>query len=172
MAYIDQEQKKRLVAKVKAILPKGMKATFKVQDNSTLIMTFTQVTRDFLMGLAYGGRDLDIKQQSIKLSYADDQGVMNHKLEALMTAEKTQTLTEFATREFYISINPDFSLEKMEYVFNIKKGNTELLKNIVEALNSENFDNSDPMTDYFCRGYYVRLRFGDFYENKPCKIVD
>lgn len=172
MAYIDQEQKKRLMNKVKLLLPKGMKATFKIKTHSTLVMTFTQVTREFLKGLAYGGHDLEIKQKSVQLSYADDQDSMNHMLESLMTEEKAKTLTEFVTREFYILINPNVALKTFEYVFNIKKGNTELLKNIVEALNSENFDESDSMRDYFCRGYYVELRFGDYYGNRTCKIVD
>lgn len=41
----------------------------------------------------------------------------------------------------------------------------DILQKIVDALNTDNFDNSDPMTDYFCVGHYVDLRFGEW--NKP-----
>lgn len=172
MAYIDQEQKKRIVSKVKSVLPKGFKATFKVNNHSTLVMTFTQVPREFLVGLAYDGKDLIAKQSSIQTNYVDDLGLLNHKLNMLMTGEKAQTLNEFAVRECYISMDANFSVEKMDNVFNTLKGDTKLLKDVVNALNSENFDNSDYMTDYVSRGYYVRIRFGDFYNGKPCKIID
>lgn len=172
MAYIDQEQKKRIVSKVKSVLPKGFKATFKVNNHSTLVMTFTQVPREFLVGLAYKGVDLLVKKSFIEADYANDLGLLNHKLDMLMTGEKAQTLTEFAVRECHISMDANFSVEKMDNVFNTLKGDTKLLKDIVNALNSENFDNSDYMTDYVSRGYYVRVRFGDFYNDKPCKITD
>lgn len=38
----------------------------------------------------------------------------------------------------------------------------EVLKKIIKAMNSQNYDNSDRMTDYFDVGYYTELRFGDW----------
>lgn len=41
------------------------------------------------------------------------------------------------------------------------------LQNIMDALNTDNHDNSDAMTDYFDVGHYVDLRFGEW--DKPFK---
>jgi hypothetical protein len=41
----------------------------------------------------------------------------------------------------------------------------ETFKKIRAALNLDNFDNSDPMTDYFHVGHYVNIRIGKW--NKP-----
>ncbi len=41
----------------------------------------------------------------------------------------------------------------------------EVLSKIIKALNSQNHDNSDSMTDYFDVGYYLDLRFGKW--DKP-----
>lgn len=40
-----------------------------------------------------------------------------------------------------------------------------ILAQTVEALNTDNYDNSDSMTDYFDVGHYVELRFGKW--NQP-----
>lgn len=36
------------------------------------------------------------------------------------------------------------------------------LEKIIDALNTDNYDNSDVMTDYFDVGHYVDLRFGEW----------
>jgi hypothetical protein len=47
---------------------------------------------------------------------------------------------------------------------------TEILKNINEILNLNNFDNSDAMTDYFHVGHYVTISIGAW--DKPFKFVN
>jgi hypothetical protein len=46
----------------------------------------------------------------------------------------------------------------------------ETLSKILAAINSENHDNSDIMTDYFDVGYYVDIRFGRW--DKPFKVIE
>lgn len=40
---------------------------------------------------------------------------------------------------------------------------------IIGALNTDNFDNSDPMTDYFHVGHYVDVKIGRY--DKPFQVV-
>jgi hypothetical protein len=47
---------------------------------------------------------------------------------------------------------------------------TEILKNINDILNLNNFDKSDSMTDYFHVGHYVTLTIGSW--DKPFKLVN
>lgn len=50
-----------------------------------------------------------------------------------------------------------------EYHFKEKCQNkeiTEILEKIFNAMNGQNYDNSDVMTDYFDVGYYTELQFG------------
>lgn len=44
----------------------------------------------------------------------------------------------------------------------------EAFEKIFEALNTDNFDNSDPMTDYFHVGHYVNLTLGRW--DKPFEV--
>jgi hypothetical protein len=45
----------------------------------------------------------------------------------------------------------------------------EILKKIKEALNTDNHDNSDAMSDYFDVGHYVGMQFGNW--DRPCVFV-
>lgn len=46
----------------------------------------------------------------------------------------------------------------------------EFLTKVIGVLNTDNYDNSDIMTDYFDIGWYVDVRFGNW--KKPYKIVE
>ena len=43
------------------------------------------------------------------------------------------------------------------------------LSEVIPAMNAENFDKSDPMTDYFHVGYYISVRFGSY--DKPYVLI-
>ena len=43
------------------------------------------------------------------------------------------------------------------------------LKELKEAMNKGNYDNSDPMTDYFCCGWYVSINIGKW--DKPYILI-
>lgn len=45
----------------------------------------------------------------------------------------------------------------------------DVIEKILDALNTDNHDNSDPMTDYFDVGHYVDLRIGRW--NKPFQVT-
>lgn len=172
MAYVSQERKARIVEAVKKVLPEGFKATFSVNAHCTLEMTFRQVPRDFLVDLAYKGRELNILRQSISLKYENfGEKFIEAKLNNIFDEEKARTMENIYTGSVGISINPDFAVEKLSGVFNVKQENqsVQLLKDIITALNIENYDNSDIMTDYFERGYYVNMQFGK--DGKPCQII-
>jgi hypothetical protein len=47
---------------------------------------------------------------------------------------------------------------------------TEVLKNINHILNTDNFDESDSMTDYFHVGHYISISIGDW--NKPFTLLN
>jgi len=47
MAYMDQNRKKELAAKIRAVLPKGWKVTFGVNNHSTFVITIHSTPHDF-----------------------------------------------------------------------------------------------------------------------------
>lgn len=62
-------------------------------------------------------------------------------------------LKHYSVNEYYVERNcTDSSL-------------VETINKIISAMNKLNYDNSDPMTDYFDVGYYTELRFGEY--DKP-----
>ncbi len=47
MANMTQEKKARIVSKVKKVLPKDWRASFKVIDNMELVMTISEIPVDW-----------------------------------------------------------------------------------------------------------------------------
>ena len=43
------------------------------------------------------------------------------------------------------------------------------LSELIPAMNAENFDKSDPMTDYFHVGYYISVNIGSY--DKPYELI-
>ena len=62
--------------------------------------------------------------------------------------------------EGYMSVN-HYHLDK----YPGDKKVLEILNKIADALNTDNYNNSDIMTDYFDVGHYIELRFGEW--DKP-----
>lgn len=116
MAYVSKETKAELVKAVKAVLPKGWKATFSVRNYSTFICTIRQAP-------------VDLK-------------------------------ADFGSDRDYLSINEYYIEKHCE-----NKELVEILTKISRAMQGLNYDNSDPMTDYFDVGYYTEMRFGEW--DKP-----
>ena len=108
---------------------------------------------------------------------------------AYMNAEKAKVIrndlkTAFPGFKFSVRVSHytsiDVSLMKSPLVFNFKfdKGykqinqycledyeNGDILKQIVEIINKENYDKSDIMSDYFDVGFYMSFSIGKW--NKP-----
>lgn len=116
MAYVSKQDKIKIVNAVKAVLPKGWKATFAIRHYSTIVCTIRSAP-------------VDLKKV-------------------------------FDTDENHYDVN-HYHYEKHTKDPEIVK----ILDKIVNALNTDNYDNSDIMTDYFDVGHYIDLRFGEW--DKP-----
>lgn len=117
MAYMSQEQKKVIAAKLKKVVPAGWKYSLRVRDHSTIVMTVTAAPLDFSDKVDwYEGRVRDVYQVN---PYHFERNILCEKFRAEVKA-------------------------------------------IMDCLNTDNFNNSDTMTDYFHVGHYVDLTFGAF----------
>ncbi len=116
MAYMNKEKKAKIVEAVKAVLPKGWKATFAVRHYSTIVMTV----------------------QSAPLDLAE-----------------TFQLSDWEKENSHFSINPYRPINRVKDI-----ALRDSIQKVVDALNTDNHDNSDVMTDYFDVGHYVDLQFG------------
>ena len=125
MAYVNKETKKIIVEAVKAVLPKGWKATYAVRHHSTLVMTIRKAPVDLI-------------------------------------AEINEVSGSNYSPEHKIDVNH-------YYPENIFSESLETFKAIIDALNVVNYDNSDPMTDYFDKGYYIDLNIGTY--DKPFEVA-
>lgn len=125
MAYVSKDDKVKIVAAVKAVLPKGWKASFRVEHYSRIICTISAAP--FNLADKFDG-------ENIKRGYIQCPD--------------------------YIDVNtyhPNSYSRDAEF--------TATLNAIIAALNTDNHDNSDIMTDYFDVGHYIGLRFGKY--DKP-----
>lgn len=116
MAYVSKEKKAILVAAVKAVLPKGWKATFRVRHYSTIVCT--------------------IRSAPFNLSEVLD-------------------LTDWERENGHKDLNT-YHHERYCKTPEFMK----VVGDIIDALNTDNHNNSDVMTDYFDVGHYVYLHFG------------
>lgn len=184
MAYISQEEKKRIVAEVKKVLPKGWKATFSVRDKSTLVCTIKEMPKADLLALAYCAEDKDlirkhveIQRERLNCSFAD-------------YYFSRYIFDDFSNDEFFRSFRISTRAKGVEYKpyefeqvfasgtgviypFNIQtetqKKAFEKLMNVINALACENYNESDYYSDYINVGYYMNLDFGT--DEKPCKLI-
>ena len=137
MAYMSQENKKRLAALCKPILAKyGVKATFAVDNHSSIVCTIRSGKLDLIENYCESianNRHMDERNQSQEIKYTRDRK--------------------------YIQVNH-------YYIPSYFSGDCErLLSELNEVLHNGNHDNSDAMTDYFDVGWYVNLHIGKW--NQP-----
>lgn len=124
MAYITQDQKKVIAAKMKGFMPKDLKWSLSIDNHSTIICTIAAAPVDV--------------------------NSLFHKPEVV------------GLRNGYVGLNVYYMQE------HLKEGPVkEILMQIRDALNTDNYDNSDSMTDYFDVGHYIDIRFGKW--DKPFK---
>jgi len=117
MAYITQDEKKVIAAKMKEFMPKDWKYSLSIHNHSQIICTVKSAPVDL--------------QKELK----DDMKIHLH--------------------------NGSFSVNEFHFKNHFNEGPTvEIISKIIAALNTDNYDNSDSMTDYFDVGHYVELRFG------------
>lgn len=121
MAYMNKEKKAKIVEAVKAVLPKGWKATFAIRHYSTIVCTIRSAPLDLKDAFHRARDDWD-----------------------------------------FLTINTYHAEKQCK-----NKDIADKLEKIIAALNLDNYDNSDIMTDYFDVGHYVDLKFGSW--DKPFK---
>ncbi|UVX29505.1 hypothetical protein M5b_00253 [Klebsiella phage VLCpiM5b] len=121
MAYMNKEKKAKIVEAVKAVLPKGWKATFAIRHYSTIVCTIRSAPLDLKDAFHRSRDDWD-----------------------------------------FLTINTYHAEKQCK-----NKDIADKLEKIIAALNLDNYDNSDIMTDYFDVGHYVDLKFGSW--DKPFK---
>jgi hypothetical protein len=115
MAYMNQEKKTQIAAKLKAIMPKGWKYSLSVSNHSTIVCTITAAPVDIVNGVDwYEGKARPCYDVN---PYHFERNITDADLRATVTA-------------------------------------------IMGALNLDNYNDSDPMSDYYNVGHYVKCQFG------------
>lgn len=127
MAYVNKEKKAKIVAAVKAVLPKGWKATFAVRNSSGIVMTIKSTP--FTLENLFGKEACD---EMSEYHFVD--GVLGH-----------------------VDVNYRYLDRHIK-----NKEALEVLQKVVKALDTDNYNNSDIMTDYFDIGHYIELQFGSY----------
>lgn len=130
MAYINDAKKEKIVAAVKAVLPKGWKGTFRVRNCSGIVFTLKSTPHDL--------------EEFFKPSFIEEKKKYN------TTEDGSISSFTLNHRYLYKNVKPEF---------------LEIFEKINAALNIDNYNNSDAMTDYFDVGHYVEWLIGS--EKKP-----
>lgn len=137
MAYMNQERKQKISAKLKPILAKyGVKGSLSVRNHSTIVLNLKSGSIDFIEN--YIKTDTD-KPYGNKMSQDQVEYIRNNKS---------------------LDVNPYWFHEH----FNGDAKN--FLTEAMQALKSADwYDESDAMTDYFNTAYYVDINIGKW--NSP-----
>lgn len=144
MAYVSQEMKKDLAPQIKAVLKKyGLKGSIGVRHHSSLVV-------------------------NIKSGILDLVGASNrHRIEEAKRRGNEPYLDN------YIQVNENYMSDWMEEVgeSKIAKFYDELVAAMkgVGSQSVEWYNNSDIMTDYFDRAYYIDINVGQW--NKPYEVT-
>lgn len=174
MAYMtNQELKKVLVERIKAVLPKGWKASYSMSYagySKVFTMTISSMTEESIKDFKYTQEEYKEKLEELKQGL-ECRGYQGNDLKERLYWETKNMLVEgFSNKDLYVQTNLRVASRSLDVsnIFNMERAQ-EVINNIVEAINSENYDNSDSMSDYFDVGYYVHLNFGKW--DKPCQII-
>ena len=143
MAYISQEMKKDLAPQIKAVLKKyGLKGSIGVRHHSSLVVNIKSGILD-LVGASNRHRIEEAKRRGNE-PYIDN----------------------------YIQVNENYVSDWMKAIgeSKIAKFYDELVAAMkgVGSQSVEWYNNSDIMTDYFDRAYYIDINVGQW--NKPYEV--
>lgn len=142
MAYVNQEKKAKIAAALKEAVPAGWKYSLAVRHHSTLVMTLSESPVDFL-------------------------GKQNRRGSGgVRTAEERAHSADEAIRNGHLNVY----LPRLKEVFDgLDPATMEAMEKIQKALNIDNHDRGDPMSDYSDVGHYVEFRIGRW--DKPYRLV-
>lgn len=175
MAYMtNQELKKVLVERIKAVLPKGWKASYSMSYagySKVFTMTISSMTEESIKDFKYTQEEEEKRIEELKRSL-ESKGYQGKDLEERLYWATKSMLVEghHPCENLYVQTNLRVASNSLDVseIFNMERAQ-EVIDNIVKAINSENYDNSDGMSDYYDVGYYVHLNFGKW--DKPCQII-
>jgi hypothetical protein len=146
MAFVSQEDKKKLAPKIKEVLKKyNMKATISVNNHSTLCVNIKE-------------GELDIVGASMKARLDD--------FERTELYRDPRTVKYLASRlDNYVRVNEYWIAETYAEYPAIK----EFLLELKEAMEGpEFFNHDDSMTDYFFRSHYTDINVGNWEKPYVC----
>jgi hypothetical protein len=147
MAYIDQARKAQLAPKIKSVLRKyGLKGSLRVGNHTSLILTVKS-------------GDLDFISNAVAVLKTD---AKNHPHET--HAKFMLDAARYITKNQAVDVNV-YHADK-EFTGKCRSA----VRELIDAMNDGNHDNSDPQTDYFDVGWYIQLYIGRW--NKPYKYTD
>lgn len=147
MAYVNKEKKAQIKEALKQVMPSDWKWSLAVRNHSTAVLTISKAPVDLVSIFcdaadAYNKRRVEIygeREQST--SYQREKG--NYDVSTWSLQHMTEGL-----QNRYIAAT---------------------FKKLFDAMNTNNYDNSDIMTDYFDVGHYVDIQIGKW--NKPFQVV-
>lgn len=132
MAYMNQEKKKEIAKLLKDTIPKTWKYSLSVKNHSTIVLTIAQAPVALLAGVAAERQERNERELN--------QGMLIREVDK-------KPLT-------YASVHQNHRVRYFTGEL------LETFNKIFAALNLNNHDNSDAMTDYFDVGHYVDLNIG------------
>lgn len=139
MAYVSQDLKAKLAPAIKAVLKKyGIKGTLAVRTHSTLQLNIKSGKIDFIENYLA----------------TDAQSPSGKKLSADQIA--------YVRKNSALDVNPYWYQE--HFSGDAKKFLTE----VIGAMKTGNWDNSDIQTDYFDVGWYIDVNIGNW--SKPYQV--
>lgn len=144
MAYMNQKMKQEIMQRIKEIAPKNWRITANVDNYSTINVVIRQMPKSDFLEMTFD----DVKNETN----------MKHK-KFRLDFENTSEVEH----EFYLP------LQAKAGGFNQDSATFTIIKKIAEAINKNNYDNSEIMTDYHDVGFYAWLKLGDY--KKPCKLI-
>jgi hypothetical protein len=142
MAHMNQEKKARIAAALKLVIPKGWKYSLAVRNHSTIVLTISSAPVDILAELT-GSLMNGYAKNLFRNLWAVSQRVC-----AAHNGLKLQHEREHVNLNVYY-LDKAFDGELLA-----------TFKAINKALNLDNHDRSDSMTDYFDVGHYVEINVG------------
>ena len=148
MAYMDQENKKRIAGLLKkefgtSAKKRGFSYTLSVDNHSTLVMTISKGTIDFISNY--------IENYKKRVHPVDD-----------YEKERSEQYIKELEKSNHLNVN----------VYHIDTSFTDecldIMKRALKCLNDGNHNNSDIQRDYFDVGWYVTIQIGRW--NKPYQL--
>lgn len=163
-------------ATIKAALPKDWKATISVKNDcryGTVTVTVRKMPKADFLAMGYSDINSYYRANLRRLArqFATDE--INRKLHANWLPENANVqdhLTEWESFYDANSLSTQSSLDGFLEMFDVNNAETiQKIGSLVKAIQCENYNNNDSMTDYFDFGYLANLNFGTM--DKPCLLV-